>query len=165
LHSLNIIYRDLKPENILLDLDGHVKLADFGLAKHLSEGIEKAYSFCGSPEYMSPEMLYASGHGTALDFYSLGALLYEMLCGLPPYYSVNRDEMYMNIINDELDFTEGPSSVISEKAKDLITKLLQKNPLDRLQDFSELKSHPWLEGIDWEKYRKTTEPPYVPSIH
>ena len=87
LHSLNVVYRDIKPENILLDLDGHVRIADFGLSKpNMGEG-DYAYSFCGSPEYMAPEMLLKTGHNVQVDHYCLGALLYELVTGLPPYYS------------------------------------------------------------------------------
>jgi len=86
LHDNDIVYRDLKPENILLDVDGHVRLTDFGLSKEHMNKEARTYSFCGSPEYMSPEMLAGQGHTRAVDFYSLGALLYEMLTGLPPFY-------------------------------------------------------------------------------
>jgi serine/threonine protein kinase len=91
IHSKGIVYRDLKPENVLLDIDGHIKLADFGLSKHLSSLNDLTNSFCGSPEYMSPEMLIGQGHGFAVDYYSLGAILYEMLTGLPPFYSTDRN--------------------------------------------------------------------------
>jgi serine/threonine protein kinase len=86
----------------LIDLDGHIKLADFGLSKRLN-GRERTYSFCGSPEYMSPEMLKGEGHDYAVDFYSLGAILFEMLTGLPPFYSTNVNEMYANIVAQPLD--------------------------------------------------------------
>mmetsp|Transcript_24154 Transcript_24154/g.4037 ORF Transcript_24154/g.4037 Transcript_24154/m.4037 type:complete len:125 (+) Transcript_24154:202-576(+) len=86
LHNRNIIYRDLKPENILIDLDGHIKLTDFSLSKFVKVKNELNYSFCGSPEYMCPEMITGEGHNFSLDFYTLGCLLYEMLTGLPPYY-------------------------------------------------------------------------------
>ena len=79
LHSLNVVYRDIKPENILIDIEGHVRIADFGLSK--------PNSFCGSPEYMAPEMLLKVGHNVQVDHYCLGALLYELVTGLPPYYS------------------------------------------------------------------------------
>jgi serine/threonine protein kinase len=99
-----IVYRDLKPENVLLDIDGHIKLADFGLSKEI--GDQSTNSFCGSPEYMSPEMLKGDTHNTRLDIYCLGALLYEMLTGLPPHYSKAVNEMYFNIIEAELEFLE-----------------------------------------------------------
>jgi len=90
LHSQGILYWDLKPENILIDVDGHVQLTDFGLS---AEGFTKSKlstEFCGSPEYLSPEMIWETGHGFMCDIYSLGALLYEFLTGLPPFY--NRDK-------------------------------------------------------------------------
>lgn len=100
MHDNDILYRDLKPENIVLDEKGHVKITDFGLSKlHFKMG-DRAYSFCGSPEYMAPEMLLTDRnrmvgsapiyHDKSIDFYHLGALLYEILCGLPPFFSENR---------------------------------------------------------------------------
>ena len=93
LHSLKIIYRDLKPENILLDIDGHIRITDFGLSKQNIGLHDRSYSICGSPEYMAPEMLRSGEHGPSVDFYTLGALLFEMLTGLPPYYDKNRSKM------------------------------------------------------------------------
>jgi len=91
LHSKGIVYRDLKPENVLIDIDGHIKLADFGLSKILETKSSLTNSFCGSPEYMSPEMLLGSGHSFGVDYYSLGAILFEMLTGLPPHYSTDQN--------------------------------------------------------------------------
>lgn len=107
LHSNHIIYRDLKPENILLDAFGHLKLTDFGLAKGEitgagAEGGTK--TFCGTPEYLAPEILENRGHGKAVDWWSLGTLLYEMLCGLPPFYDTNVQRMYQKILQAELKF-------------------------------------------------------------
>ena len=106
LHKNNILYRDLKPENIVLDEKGHAKLTDFGLSKMNFGRGDKAYSFCGSPEYMAPEMLMNSQyninqvmfHDKQIDYYHLGALLHEMLLGLPPFFSEDRNKMYRDII-------------------------------------------------------------------
>lgn len=108
LHKKDILYRDLKPENIVLDEKGHVKITDFGLSKLNFKTRDRAFSFCGSPEYMAPEMLVTERnrmlgsapmyHNKCLDFYHLGALLYEMICGLPPFFSEDREKMYKEII-------------------------------------------------------------------
>ena len=87
------MYRDIKPENILIDIDGHIRIADFGLSKIIPKR-QKSYSFCGSPEYMSPEMLQGAGHDRRVDIYCMGALLFEMLTGLPPFYSKDTNKMY-----------------------------------------------------------------------
>jgi serine/threonine protein kinase len=101
IHSLDVIYRDLKPENILIDSEGHAKLADFGLAK---EGIKNnnAKSFCGSPAYLAPEMLTEAGVGKPADIYQLGAVLYELLLGITPFYTNNIKKLYNSIQNDKL---------------------------------------------------------------
>lgn len=122
LHERNIIYRDIKPENILVGIDGHIKIADFGLAKPEMNRIKKATSFCGSPEYMSPEMLMKCGHSYSVDLYCLGAILYEMVFGLPPFYTDNTNEMFENILTQPVCF---PKDVyISENLKSLILGLL-----------------------------------------
>lgn len=108
MHDNNILYRDLKPENIVIDEKGHVRLTDFGLSKVEFRLGDRAYSFCGSPEYMAPEMLVTERnrmlgnapmyHARSLDFYHLGALLFEMVCGLPPFFSEDREKMYKDIM-------------------------------------------------------------------
>jgi len=128
LHSQNIMYRDLKPENVLIDLDGHVRITDFGLSKDCFGPRERAKSFCGSPEYMSPDMLNQESHTRMVDLYSLGALLYELLTGLPPFYSDNRDEMYHNIVHREISFPR----YLSPEAVRLLRGLLAKDPEKRL---------------------------------
>lgn len=90
IHSRNVMYRDLKPENILIDVDGHIKLSDFGLSKIIQKRDETSMTFCGSPEYLPPEMLYGLEHDRSVDFYTLGCLMYEMLIGFPPFHSVNK---------------------------------------------------------------------------
>ena len=101
MHERDIVFRDIKPENILVDMDGHIRIADFGLSKIIEEN-GKSHSFCGSPEYLSPEMLQSmEGHDRRIDIYSLGVLLYEMLTGLPPFFDENHQKMFENIMTHE----------------------------------------------------------------
>lgn len=102
LHDKCIVYRDIKPENIFLDYEGNVRIGDFGLSKPDMDINEFAYSFCGSPEYMAPEMLLKVGHTYPVDYYCLGALLYELVTGLPPYYSTDTKIIYENILSIDL---------------------------------------------------------------
>ncbi len=164
LHSHNIIYRDLKPENILLDKDGHIKLTDFGLSKRYVEGTQ-ANTFCGTPEYLAPEVVTGMGHGKAVDWWSLGILLFEMLVGLPPFYSENVNLMYEFIQKAELRIP----SFVSPRARGLITGLLRRTPEDRLgysrQDVEEVKNADFFFDMDWEKlYRKEIKPEFVPKV-
>jgi protein-serine/threonine kinase len=165
LHRLNIIYRDLKPENILLDADGHVKLTDFGLSK---EGIQdnfSARSMCGTPEYLAPEILNKHGHGKAVDWYSLGALMYEMLTGLPPYYTRDRDKLFERIRRGDLSYP----SYITAGTKSLLQNLLTTDQTHRLgageRDGEEVKMHHFFSGIDWIaiQQRRVT-PPFKPNV-
>lgn len=131
LHAANIIYRDLKPENILVDLDGHIRLTDFGLSKDGitgpgAEGGTK--TFCGTPEYLAPEILDNKGHGKSVDWWSFGTLLYEMLCGLPPFYDTNIQKMYHKILCAPLRFP----SYLSDDAKIILRGLLQRKVEERL---------------------------------
>jgi serine/threonine protein kinase len=141
-------------------MDGHVRITDFGLSKDNFRKRDRASSFCGSPEYMSPDMLGREYHTRMVDFYSLGALLYELLTGLPPFYSHNRDEMYWNIVNKEL--TNLPN-YLSKEAIKLLKGLLAKNPEQRLgfiNGLEEVKSHEFLKGVNWDLLKaKKIKPP------
>lgn len=117
IHSLNVIYRDLKPENILIDSEGHIKLTDFGLAKENIDFKAFAKSFCGSPAYLAPEMLTEKGVGRPADIYQMGAVLYELLVGFPPFYTDNIKKLYKNIQTAKLQIP----NFISKEAKDLLT--------------------------------------------
>lgn len=157
LHSQDIVYRDLKPENILLDRKGHVKLADFGLAKEGVIGSNTTKSFCGSPAYLAPEVVNQHGAGKPADIYGLGAILYEMLTGEPPFYSDNARELMMNIRSStKLPF---PAHV-SEEAKDLIKSVLNKEPSKR-PTIPLLKKHPFFKKVVWEKLQRLEIDPPV----
>jgi len=162
LHSLRIVYRDLKPENILIDGEGHITITDFGLSKEINPE-EGTSTFCGTPEYLAPEVLKGQGHGTAVDWWSLGTLIYEMLTGLPPFYSQNINIMYQKILNGELRFP----SYVSGDAQSLLEGLLTRDVDKRLgsANSSEVKKHPFFKDIDWEKLeKKEIEPPFKPKV-
>ena len=105
IHSKDIVYRDIKPENILIDVDGHLKIADFGLSKIIPKD-KRSFSFCGSPEYMCPEILKGTGHDRRADIYCIGALLYELVVGFPPHFDTDHNEIYKKIINSEPEYQE-----------------------------------------------------------
>jgi serine/threonine protein kinase len=136
----------LKPENILIDHEGHVKLTDFGLSKMNFTKDDISQSFCGSPEYMSPEMLSYQGHSQSLDYYCLGVLLFELLTGLPPHFNKNKIKMYQSIQSK----SETYPSYLSEDVVSLLKGLLEKNP-DRRIRANQIKKHPFCRDIDWTK--------------
>ena len=158
LHKKDIIYRDLKPENILIASDNHIKLADFGLAKEGINDHELTKSFCGSPAYLSPEMLSRRGVGKSADIYGIGAVLYEMISGSPPFYANDIGTLYNNIRRAKLMMQD----YFSDELKDLLSKLLCRDPNKRfgIYDKAEIKRHKFFNGIDWEKLeKKEIKPP------
>jgi len=164
MHELDIIYRDIKPENIVLDGEGHVQITDFGLAKSDVSSQNPTQTFCGTPEYLAPEIIKGKGHSKPVDWWSLGILLYEMLVGLPPFYSENMNEMYELILNSPLKF---PSFVPSD-AQSLLKGLLEKNPEKRLGsgsgDYKEIQKHAFFSNIDWDKlFKRKITPPFIPE--
>eukprot|EP00002_Diphylleia_rotans_P031300 TRINITY_DN6501_c0_g1_i3.p1 TRINITY_DN6501_c0_g1~~TRINITY_DN6501_c0_g1_i3.p1 ORF type:complete len:442 (+),score=59.18 TRINITY_DN6501_c0_g1_i3:78-1403(+) len=111
LHGFGIIYRDLKPENVMIDSQGHIRLIDFGLSKVLEKGSRSTNTFCGTPEYMAPEVIRGNSYTQAVDWWGLGTLLFEMLVGVPPFYDEDTNEMYDRILNDPIDFPYSVSKV------------------------------------------------------
>ncbi|KAJ0408178.1 hypothetical protein ATCC90586_006488 [Pythium insidiosum] len=162
LHDLGVVYRDLKPENILFDAQGHVLLADFGLAKEgITDGAEGTNSMCGTPEYLPPEILDRTGHGTAVDWWALGMVLYEMLTGLPPWYTRNRQKLFDRVRNAPLTFPDE----VQPAARSLISGLLNRNPVERLGSKSadDVKNHEFFRGINWKDlYDRKLPPPFNP---
>ncbi|TNN02572.1 hypothetical protein fugu_010059 [Takifugu bimaculatus] len=164
LHSLGIVYRDLKPENILLDSEGHAVLTDFGLCK---EGVAVGgvmHTFCGTPEYLAPEVLRGKPYSPAVDWWGLGVVLYEMLYGLPPFYSQSKAEMFENILHAPLRLPGGAS----QDARSLLRGLLERHVSKRLggsRDLAELREHSFFEHIHWDDLlARKLRPPFVPNV-
>lgn len=165
LHKLGIIYRDLKPENILLDVDGHIKLTDFGLSKEsIFDAENKTYSFCGTVEYMAPEVVNRRGHGTASDWWSYGVLMYEMLTGSLPFQGSNRKDTMNMILKAKL----GMPQFLSANAQLLLRNLFKRNAQNRLgfkSGLDEIKLQPFFSNIDFDKlFRKEIIPPFRPAV-
>uniref|UniRef100_A0A8C0D4U2 Ribosomal protein S6 kinase n=1 Tax=Balaenoptera musculus TaxID=9771 RepID=A0A8C0D4U2_BALMU len=165
LHSLGIIYRDLKPENILLDEEGHIKITDFGLSKEAIDHDKRAYSFCGTIEYMAPEVVNRRGHTQSADWWSFGVLMFEMLTGSLPFQGKDRKETMALILKAKL----GMPQFLSVEAQSLLRALFKRNPCNRLgaglDGVEEIKRHPFFVTIDWNKlYRKEIKPPFKPAV-
>ncbi|XP_032263388.1 ribosomal protein S6 kinase alpha-2 isoform X5 [Phoca vitulina] len=165
LHGLGIIYRDLKPENILLDEEGHIKITDFGLSKEAIDHDKRAYSFCGTIEYMAPEVVNRRGHAQSADWWSFGVLMFEMLTGSLPFQGKDRKETMALILKAKL----GMPQFLSMEAQSLLRALFKRNPCNRLgagiDGVEEIKRHPFFVTIDWNKlYRKEIKPPFKPAV-
>uniref|UniRef100_A0A4W5Q5G6 protein kinase C n=1 Tax=Hucho hucho TaxID=62062 RepID=A0A4W5Q5G6_9TELE len=165
LHDHKIVYRDLKLDNLLLDTDGYVKIADFGLCKEGMGYGDRTSTFCGTPEFLAPEVLTDTSYTRAVDWWGMGVLIYEMLVGESPFPGDDEEEVFDSIVNDEVRYPR----FLSTEAIAIMRRLLRRNPERRLgsgeKDADEIKKQPFFRGLDWEALlQRKLPPPFVPSI-
>lgn len=164
-HNNGIVYRDLKLDNLLLTLEGHVKVADYGLCKENMWFGRTTNTFCGTPEFMAPEILLEQDYTRAVDWWAFGVLIYEMLLGQSPFKGEDEEEIFAAILEEPVVY---PASLHAD-AVDLLQRLLAKDPPRRLgagkADAEEIKSHAFFRGVDWsDVYHKKVPVPFVPKI-
>uniref|UniRef100_A0A8D3C7I3 Protein kinase C n=1 Tax=Scophthalmus maximus TaxID=52904 RepID=A0A8D3C7I3_SCOMX len=161
LHSKGIIYRDLKLDNVMLDKDGHIKIADFGMCKENVFGEARATTFCGTPDYIAPEILLGQKYTFSVDWWSFGVLVYEMLIGQSPYQGDDEDELFESIRSDTPHYPRW----ITKEAKNLLELLFERDPSRRLGVVGDIHAHPFFKTINWPALEKRqVEPPFKPKV-
>uniref|UniRef100_A0A8C3SWS5 Protein kinase C n=1 Tax=Chelydra serpentina TaxID=8475 RepID=A0A8C3SWS5_CHESE len=161
LHSKGIIYRDLKLDNVMLDKEGHIKIADFGMCKENVVGENRASTFCGTPDYIAPEILQGLKYTFSVDWWSFGVLLYEMLIGQSPFHGDDEDELFESIRVDTPHYPRW----ITKESKDLLEKLFERDPTKRLGITGNIKEHSFFKTINWTALEKReVEPPFKPKV-
>lgn len=163
LHGSNVIYRDLKPENILISKDGYLRLTDFGLSKESESRGAATSTFCGTSEYLAPEMVLGKAYTECVDWWEFGILIYEMLIGHAPFRSQQLQDLFQRIINDPVVFPCATHP--SPECMEIVQLLLAKDPAERLSNPNVIKQHAWFRGLNWDDlYLKRLTPPYVPHL-
>lgn len=162
LHHCSVIHRDVKPENIFISREGYIKLGDYGFSKLIKS---RTWTLCGTPEYIAPEIILSKGYSFAVDWWAMGVLIFEMICGYTPFFSNNKEKQYDKIISGIYKIPDGVNSA----CKALMKRLLVVEPTKRFGSLKagvyDIKSAKWFSDIDWVAlYQKKIKPPYIPEV-